>query len=142
MYRNIVRSYLIEMDNEINETAELDKNQFWKLVNSKRKNTNSKSGAEMVFNGTAYRDPNGIKEQWTNYFETLYSPSDFVHYDNEGKTNIDQFIQHVVSHSVLKMMSTFHRNQSLQHFCHVKEIKCVEMITYIMSMLYMATRRC
>lgn len=56
----------------------------------------------MVFNGTAYRNPKVIKEQWKNYFETLYFPSEYAHYDNEWKTNVDQRIQHVVSHSVLK----------------------------------------
>ena len=52
---------------------------FWKLVNTRRKNSTSNVGAELRFNGQIFRDSQKICDPWWHHFNELYS-----HTENEN----------------------------------------------------------
>ena len=56
LHRHYVNIYLSKLDMEIDKTAELDKEQFWKIVNNRRKRSNTRAGSEIKFNGTIYNN--------------------------------------------------------------------------------------
>ena len=98
-HRLCVNNYLSTLDYEIDKTAEIDSNQFWKLVSSRRKRSNSRAGAEINFNGVMYRDTDSITTQWKNYFERLYTPSDNACYEDCFKTMVDSNINNTILNS-------------------------------------------
>ena len=46
-HRFYVGQYLSNLDYEIDKTAEIDSNQFWKLVKTRRKRSNSRAGQKL-----------------------------------------------------------------------------------------------
>ena len=54
---------------------------FWKLVNTRRKPSNTQPGADVCFDGVMFREQCLITEQWKVYFERLYSESENVNFN-------------------------------------------------------------
>ncbi len=73
---------------EIEQAASVDQNQFWKLVNTRRKNRGNCT-YELKVDGEIYRNPDDILQSWVEYFTSLYSKTS----DNDEKFNKDFFIQ-------------------------------------------------
>ena len=96
LHRYYVDLYLTNLDREIDKTAELEKNQFWKLVNKRRKRSNTRAGSEIKFNGTVYRDQQCLTDQWKQYFKTLYTPTNNILYDNDWKSEIDNKVNSLI----------------------------------------------
>lgn len=56
LHRKKVNQFLVKTHEEIDKYAEIDSAYFWKLVNNRRKMSNTACGGEMIFNGSTYRD--------------------------------------------------------------------------------------
>ncbi|MES9884072.1 MAG: reverse transcriptase family protein [Sedimenticola sp.] len=80
-HRRCVEVYEQTLLSEIDTAAELDSRQFWKLFNSRRKQSCTSPGAEIKFDDVTCRDSESIALNWGNYFEKLYTPQDEVRYD-------------------------------------------------------------
>ena len=92
LHREIVSKYLQSRDDEIDSACELDKSHFWKLVNARRKPSNSQAGAELCFDGIMYRDQSLITDQWKLYFERLYSKSENVNFNENWRQLVESQI--------------------------------------------------
>ena len=80
-HRHCSEKYLKSLNEEIDNAAGLDSRYFWKLVNTRRKNSTSNVGAELRFNGQIFRDSQKICDQWGHYFNNLYSHSGNENFD-------------------------------------------------------------
>ena len=101
LHRAVLSKYLQSLDDEIDGACELDKSHFWKLINTRRKPSNSQPGAELCFDGVMYRDQCLITEQWKLYFERLYSESENVNFNDNFReiteSRVNTIIQNVTS---------------------------------------------
>ncbi|MES9881493.1 MAG: reverse transcriptase family protein [Sedimenticola sp.] len=88
LHRNCVANYVAELNSEIDNSAEFDRNYFWRLVKSRRK-TCSSPGVEMMFGDIMVREPMLITKEWGNYFRKLYEQSDKTNYSREFRESID-----------------------------------------------------
>ena len=61
---------------------------FWRLINARRKKSNSGSGSELIFNGRHCNTSAGINCGWANYFAGLYTPTRAAHFDEEFSDTI------------------------------------------------------
>ena len=95
LHREIVSQYLKELDDQINTAAEIDTKRFLKLIKSRRSKTGSKATSEITFNGTTYRDPQEINEQWQLYFAQLYTPDESEIFDSNVKTEVEHELRHI-----------------------------------------------
>ena len=91
-HRHCSENYLKSLNEEIDNAAGLDSRYFWKLVNTRRKNSTSNVGAELRFNGKIFRDSQNICDQWGHYFSELYSHSENENFDT---TNYDYVTERV-----------------------------------------------
>ncbi|KAL4220064.1 hypothetical protein ACF0H5_020475 [Mactra antiquata] len=89
VHRKCVASFMQKQDNEINSTAEVDSKRFWRLLNNRRKGINNKLCEQMKFNDVIYRDADVITEQWRNYFNELYTPTESDQFDDEWKNVVN-----------------------------------------------------
>ncbi len=80
-HRLCTEAYCDRLDAEIDKTAEMDSNQFWKLIRRRRKTT-MEAGSEIKFDGETVRDASSIVKGWGTYFRLLYTPSDTHSADN------------------------------------------------------------
>ena len=88
-HRAVVTGYLNKLDHEIDTAAECDNNEFWKLVNRRRKRKTYNYDFEMIFNGVTYNDPRDINTCWQSHFSYLYSPSQDSNFDEKYKLEIE-----------------------------------------------------
>ena len=79
-HRQRVREFMAEQNAHLDKCAEFDQAQFWRLVKQKRCN-DGKSGCELKFGDSIYRDAKEITQQWKLYFEKLYTPSNNDNFD-------------------------------------------------------------
>ena len=84
---------MISLNQEIDESAELDSSTFWNLLKLRKTKSCTTTGNEIKFNDTIVRDPIEIVSQWGLYFKKLYSPSDTRNYDNVFKDKISEHIK-------------------------------------------------
>ena len=82
-HRKCVNKYLQDQIEEIDKAAEVDSPLFWRLINARRKKSNIRPGAELLFNGRQCNTSAEINEGWAKYFADLYSPSQAAHFDDE-----------------------------------------------------------
>ena len=82
IHRQQVSLFLSKLDNDIEQTADVDSKLFWKLVNARRKQKSS-AGPGIKFGNTIFRDQRELTEQWALYFKDLYAPSCSPNYDEE-----------------------------------------------------------
>ena len=66
-----------------------DTKRFWRLIKSRRPKTKLNATSEITFNGTTYRDPQEINQQWQLHFTQLYTPDENEIFDNNVKTEIE-----------------------------------------------------
>ncbi|KAH3812149.1 hypothetical protein DPMN_140572 [Dreissena polymorpha] len=71
------------MDQQIDTAAEVDKTKFWKMVNPRRKKSESKMNGGIIFHGTVVRDRDEQLQGWGNFFENLYKPSALRDFDEQ-----------------------------------------------------------
>ena len=50
-HRKCANKYLQDQIDEIDKAAEVDSPLFWRLINARRKHSNSRPGSELMFNG-------------------------------------------------------------------------------------------
>ena len=74
--------------NELDKSAEVDQNRFWRLLKASRRKPN-KPPPPMCFDGTLYHSPLDITNKWAEYFENLYTPKDNPEYDKEFKKHVE-----------------------------------------------------
>ena len=92
-HRQSVENYLVTLNQEIDESAELDSSTFWKLLKLRKPKSCTSAGNEMKFNNTITRDPVEIVSHWGSYFKELYTPSENINYDNVFKENVSEYIR-------------------------------------------------
>ena len=92
-HRQAAENYLITLNQEIDDSAELDSSTFWKLLKLRKPKSCTSAGNEMKFNNTITRDPVEIVSHWGSYFKELYTPSENINYDNVFKENVSEYIQ-------------------------------------------------
>ena len=85
----------MELNNEIDSTAEVDSRKFWKMVNNRKKRQTPVS-AGINFVGSIVRDRDLIIDGWYSYIKDLYSPSDDNNYDatfeNVISSNLNDYV--------------------------------------------------
>ncbi|MEW8546461.1 MAG: reverse transcriptase domain-containing protein, partial [Candidatus Thiodiazotropha sp.] len=81
-HRKCVNKYLQDQIDQIDKAAEVDSALFWRLVNARRKNSNSRPGSEMLFNGRYCNTSAEINKEWAHYFAELYTPTQADHFDD------------------------------------------------------------
>ena len=75
-HRKAAENYFHKLYDDIDRNIELDQEQFWCLVNSKRKTLNTSPGAEIDFHGNLCRDSSSVMQGRSDYFRNLYSFDD------------------------------------------------------------------
>ena len=90
LHRVKVEQFLDGLNAEIDQAAEIDSAYFWKLVNQRKRSSNSSPGCEIKFNGVTYRDSKAKAEQWGSYFKEIYTPS-ISSSDNNSEYKIREY---------------------------------------------------
>ena len=96
-HRRCVENFLMELNFEIDEAAEVDSAVFWKKVNSKRKTSQTSAGSEIKFRDRIYRDPAEIAVGWGNYFCELYSDTERNQYDQQFKNCVEEKVKNITT---------------------------------------------
>ncbi|KAH3826610.1 hypothetical protein DPMN_128519 [Dreissena polymorpha] len=90
-HRTAANGHMMQLNREIDESAEMNTNDFWKHVNTRRIAYNyNKFTSGIKFGEIAHRDQKAITEQWGFYFERLYSPSNSEHFDDKWRDHVSQ----------------------------------------------------
>lgn len=96
-HRRCVENFLMELNFEIDEAAEVDSAVFWKKVNSKRKTSQTNAGSEIKFRDRTYRDPAEVAFEWGNYFCELYSDTERNQYDQQFKNCVEEKVTNIIT---------------------------------------------
>ena len=84
---------------EIEQASSIDQNNFWRLINSKRKKKGS-CVYELKVNDKIYRHPVDILESWEEHFTNLYSETDASdQFDQTFKEEIEREFVNIVNES-------------------------------------------
>ena len=81
-HRKIADQFLQSQIDEIDRVAEIDSGHFWRLVNARRKSSNSSPGTELIFNGQTFNTSKEINKEWAHYFRDLYTPTQNKNFDS------------------------------------------------------------
>ncbi|MEW8561249.1 MAG: hypothetical protein AB2541_04060 [Candidatus Thiodiazotropha sp.] len=81
-HRKFANEYLQTQVDQIDQAAEVDSSLFWRLINARRKNSNSRPGSELLFDGRHCNTSMEINSEWADYFAKLYSPTRAAHFNN------------------------------------------------------------
>ena len=87
-HRICAEQHLNNLNEVIDNAAEIDSAYFWKLVNRRRNPHATSAGSEMKFGETTYRDPEEICIQLGNYNRALYSEASDETFDKEHYTTV------------------------------------------------------
>ena len=94
-FRRHLRKAQFERDREVHEqvdnSSDIDINQFWRSIKRKRAKKQSCSNEMMFDNNVILREPGQIREGWATYFESLYSPL-----NNNNNNNNNLYFRHMV----------------------------------------------
>lgn len=85
IHRRKVSQYLSKQLDDIDKYADIDSTLFWKCINRRRKPSRTAAGNELVFHNKVYREPQSINEQWAQYFEDLYTPTENATFKEDFK---------------------------------------------------------
>ena len=96
-HRVCADNYLIEINAEIDQAAEVDSGFFWKKVNSRRQQSQTHAGSELRFDDKVCRDPEDIVSGWGCYFQKLYSESTSPMFDPIFKNDVDVKTRHIIN---------------------------------------------
>ncbi|KAH3793343.1 hypothetical protein DPMN_146851 [Dreissena polymorpha] len=90
-HRKAASEHMMQLNREIDESEEMNTNDFWKQVNTRRMAYNcNKSTSNIKFGENIYRGQKAITEQWRFYFERLFSPSNSEHVDGKWRDHVSQ----------------------------------------------------
>ncbi|MCG7876973.1 MAG: reverse transcriptase domain-containing protein, partial [Candidatus Thiodiazotropha endolucinida] len=92
-HRRCAENFLIELNSEIDQAAELDSAAFWKRVNYRRKTSHTSAGCEIKFCDVVCRDPAEIASGWGQYFRNLYSDVQRDHFDAVFHAHVEQRVK-------------------------------------------------
>ena len=94
-HRTYAERFLLELNAEIDQAAEVDSNWFWKKVNSRRHKTHSHTGSEIKFGDNVCREPEDIVSGWSCYFKKLYSENENPFYDRLFEVQVDSKVESI-----------------------------------------------
>ena len=87
-HRQCSKNFMKSQMDEIDKLAEIDSQLFWRHVNSRRKNTLTRPGSDMIFEGESVCGSREITEGWANYFKILYTPSEHSEFDSDFRDTV------------------------------------------------------
>jgi hypothetical protein len=90
IHREAVQTHIEKQERDIDTAAEIDNNEFWRLVNKNRKRRKHQTTFEMNFNGTIFKEAKHINLGWYNYFSDLYSPTQNEDFRDEYLNSCEQ----------------------------------------------------
>lgn len=90
-HRQCSENFMKSQIDEIDKMAEIDSQLFWRHVNSRRKNTLTRPGSDMIFEGERVCGSREITDGWANYFKALYTPSEHSEFESEFR---DTFVNY------------------------------------------------
>ena len=100
IFRNALRKAELEWENNeiknLEETSEIDKQAFWRLVR-KRQSKGPAKTFSMKFNGNMCHTSEDICKGWASYFEDLYSPLKNPHFDEKFKKHTENKLRDLLS---------------------------------------------
>ena len=67
---------------QIDKAAEVDSSLFWRMINARRKKSNSSPGLELIFNDRHCNTSTEINNEWAKYFAKLYTPTQAAHFND------------------------------------------------------------
>ena len=70
---------------------------FWRLVNARRKNSNTNPGTELIFHGETFNTASDINREWGYYFRDLYTPKQSAQFDTHFFDFVMQEVTHIKS---------------------------------------------
>jgi hypothetical protein len=88
MLRKCSGDFLIQHDNELDRTAEIDSTQFWKLVNSRKRKSQYRMTEGINFHGKIIRVREQISRDWGLSFQSLYTNNESQEYDEYWKQSV------------------------------------------------------
>ena len=94
-HRKCVNTYLQSQLDEIDRLAEVDSAHFWRLVNARRKPSNSSPGTQLIFEGQTVNTSKEINEGWAQYFKALYTPTQCDRFDNQVYDTVTQEVSNI-----------------------------------------------
>ena len=65
-HRECVVDYMKSMEAELDKSAEIDSNAFWKIVNKRRKKSTTTHIHQLIFNSNSCKTPESINNGWKN----------------------------------------------------------------------------
>lgn len=83
---------------DIDETAEVDLDYFWRYMRKKRKLAHA-IVSELEYNGKVLRQPIDIANAWANYFSDLYEPLENSEFDSAHYDKVRSDLAHFVNDS-------------------------------------------
>ena len=96
-HRKYAAKYLQSQLDEINRVAEVDTAHFWRLVNARRKTSNTNPGSEIIFHGQSYNTAKEINKEWAQHFRNLYTPTQSDHFDANFYDMVSQEVRQIKS---------------------------------------------
>ena len=94
-HRACAERFLLELNAEIDQAAEVDSNLFWKKVNSRRHKSHSHTGSEIKFGDNVCREPEDIVSGWGCYFKKLYSENENPYYDRLFEVQVNSKVESI-----------------------------------------------
>ena len=94
-HRKCVNTYLQSQLDEIDRLAEVDSAHFWRLINARRKPSNSSPGTQLIFEGQTVNTSKEINEGWAQYFKALYTPTQCDRFDNQVYDTVTQEVSNI-----------------------------------------------
>ena len=94
-HRKYADQFLQSQIDESDQVAEIDSGHFWRLVNARRKTSNSSPGTELIFNGQTFNTSKEINKEWAHYFRDLYTPTQNKNFDCNFYDLVSNEIRHI-----------------------------------------------
>lgn len=88
MHNEAYEQYMTKVNNELDETADIDIRLFWRTIR-KRKNKTPDECTELLSGNTVTREPTGIVEAFADFYEQLYADSTMDDDANSDFPNIN-----------------------------------------------------
>lgn len=78
-----VNSFVLELNNQLEKDAEIDKERFWRTVKSRKCKPSLVTGAGIKFSLKKNRSRGDLTAQWCEYFKNFYSISESPAFDSQ-----------------------------------------------------------